>query len=514
MRGSSFGARRSRVVALVLTSAACVATAAARPPGPAKEAPSPERVEAERTYRDVYGSEDDKATQSKSGAVKVRFAQELAEAKDLAASDPTLAVLLKEKIVAFASADPSGYPLALETLVDLLDHEGAKRAPLLEQIAALRDKLLREEKGEARVAPAEKLVLTYRELAGERQSAGELDKASEALEKARSVARVDLKKTPEILNELAEDVAQLARRRRSVAAMAAARKAIAAKADDPQAHATLGIYELPLEGMSQSAGNHLLKAGKPALKALGEVLAKGGTDDLELADLMRAASEVVTGDERATLRAQATRHYQKLIEANPDGPQSVRIKLILTQMEKSASPGQGSTRLLNNKMRARIVAAIENNQLAETEIRGGGGPINREIPRRGAVLIGFEMTLGQFFDVEPIKSLRPIFLTSAGEVRGQIYGIPSNKPAILRAKPGYAITGLTIKAGLNLDGIRATFMKIDGDRLNPREMYQGAWVSGTKGDEQPIDAKGMPVVGVIVRPNDGSVGIGLIHIKP
>ena len=506
--------RRSRVVALVLTAAACVA-AAAPPPGPAKDSPGPDRAEAERTYRDVYGSEDDKATQSKSAGVKVRFAQELAAAKDLAASDPTLAILLKEKIAAFASADPSGYPLALETLLDLLDHEETKRAQLLEQIAGLRDKLLRVEKGEARIGPAEKLILTYRELATERQAAGELDRAAEALEKARSIARVELKKTPEILTELAEDVGQLARRRRSLAAMAAARKVIAAKPDDPQAHATLGINELPLEGLAQSAGAHLLKAGKPAFKALGEVLLKGDNDDLKLADLLRAAADTATGDERAILRARATLHYQKLIEANPDGPQSVRVKLILAQLEKSAGGGgQGSTRLLSNKMRARIVAAIEANQLAETEIRGGGGPINKEIPRRGAVLIGFDMTLGRFFNVEPIKSLRPVFLTSAGVVKGQVYGIPSDKPATIRAKPGYAITGLTIKAGLNLDGIRATFMRIDGDQLNPRDSYQGPWVSGTEGSEQPIDAKGMPVVGVIVRPNDGSVGIGLIHIKP
>ena len=37
------------------------------------------------------------------------------------------------------------------------------------------------------------------------------------------------------------------------------------------------------------------------------------------------------------------------------------------------------------------------------------------------------------------------------------------------AKPGYAVAAMNVKSGANADGLSLTFMRINGDRLDPKD---------------------------------------------
>src|SRR5262245_41525995 len=46
-----------------------------------------------------------------------------------------------------------------------------------------------------------------------------------------------------------------------------------------------------------------------------------------------------------------------------------------------------------------------------------------EIPEEGALLVGFDVGVGKFFDIDSVYALRPVYRTAFGDVLGQEYGL-------------------------------------------------------------------------------------------
>jgi hypothetical protein len=136
-----------------------------------------------------------------------------------------------------------------------------------------------------------------------------------------------------------------------------------------------------------------------------------------------------------------------------------------------------------------------------------------EIPPDGAVLIGFEFGIGRWEPNDVINSIRAIYLSDKGESLGKVHGTPTNKMVTIKAKKGYAVGALRIVAHLQIDGIRVTFMRLEGKHLDADQSYSET--AGTIGDKPTdgtlIGGSGAPVLGICGK-EDGRLcnALGLI----
>jgi hypothetical protein len=86
------------------------------------------------------------------------------------------------------------------------------------------------------------------------------------------------------------------------------------------------------------------------------------------------------------------------------------------------------------------------------------------------------------------------------------------------AKPGYAVGGITLRTGLNIDGMSVTFMRISGRALDPNQSYVSEWLGGrTGGTQKSVSGDGAPVVGVFGNQDANhiySLGLVLADLPP
>ncbi len=175
-----------------------------------------------------------------------------------------------------------------------------------------------------------------------------------------------------------------------------------------------------------------------------------------------------------------------------------------------------------------IRAAIAHGEIEQTGLRGFDNPGRRftELPRQGAVLVGFDCGVGKFFDLDIVYALRPVYRTAQGEEFFGDHGLfrdvhlPRKKvikskvlrTVTLRARPGYAVGAVTVRSGLYLNGLSLTFMRQDGLGLDPTHSYASQWVGDrTGGGEGTLDGNGSVVVGVYGSEDDDHVqSLGLL----
>ena len=134
-----------------------------------------------------------------------------------------------------------------------------------------------------------------------------------------------------------------------------------------------------------------------------------------------------------------------------------------------------------------------------------------EVPRDGAILVGFDLGLGKFLNIENIYAIRPVYRTAGGEVCYGEHGLFRNKngsskheiktkvtrTVSIRARHGYAVGAITLRTGLNINGLSVTFNAIKGKGLDPYQSYQSEWVGDrTGGGESSLKSEGAPIVGV------------------
>jgi hypothetical protein len=170
----------------------------------------------------------------------------------------------------------------------------------------------------------------------------------------------------------------------------------------------------------------------------------------------------------------------------------------------------GSARALLERIRE----ATNARRTTRSQKLGTGKESYEEVPKGGALLTGFEVTYGKFGDSPTVTTFRPIFLTRTGRVEGTTHGIPGEGLIRVEAKQGYAVGAVTIKAGLGVDGMSVTFMKISGGKLDPNQAYESEWLGGRGGEaEKKLGGTGAPVVGIFGAVAEGTStfnGLGLV----
>jgi hypothetical protein len=176
-------------------------------------------------------------------------------------------------------------------------------------------------------------------------------------------------------------------------------------------------------------------------------------------------------------------------------------------------------------------AAVAKKRIEKSPLLGGSLDRNlfTDLPGDGAVLIGFELGVGMFFNDETVYAIRPIYRLPEGESSSEPYGLFADKTLpnkrvvktrVIRrvrvlADPGYAVGGITFRNGLNLDGMSVTFMRIKGRTLDPKRSYVSDWIGGRNGgQERSVNGGGAPVVGVFGNQDTDHVwSLGLIFIE-
>jgi len=150
----------------------------------------------------------------------------------------------------------------------------------------------------------------------------------------------------------------------------------------------------------------------------------------------------------------------------------------------------------------------------QTRILGGAfDPVFQDEAPGGGVLVGLEIGLGEFFNSEVIRTVRPIFLGAEGkEVLGSQHGAENRRVVRVRAKPGYAVGGITVKAGLAVDGFSLTFMRMNNGKLQQDDSYESEWFGGQGGCPPTLlGGNGATVIGIIGKKNPRHcTGIGLL----
>ena len=142
---------------------------------------------------------------------------------------------------------------------------------------------------------------------------------------------------------------------------------------------------------------------------------------------------------------------------------------------------------------------------------GGGDTVFKDDAPEGGLLVGMEIGLGKFFNNDVIRSGRAIYRVDGKDSFGTQRGSDTSNVITVRAKPGYAVGAVTIKAGLTADGMSFTFMKIVDGKLDPKDSYESEWVGG-KGGGAPtkLGGDGALVVGIIGKTNAKDLtGLGL-----
>jgi serine/threonine protein kinase len=166
-----------------------------------------------------------------------------------------------------------------------------------------------------------------------------------------------------------------------------------------------------------------------------------------------------------------------------------------------------------------IQAAIKAHKYTTTPVLGGAFAKEsfEEVPADGWILIGFEVGLEGFGNGSIVAYLRPIYLTPGGEKVGETYGVPTRQIVTVKARPGFAVGALNIRAGGLLDGFSVTFMEIGKTSLKKEGAYTSEHIGGMGGNDQgKVDGDGAFVIGICGRTVDRGrpCSLGLVLFRP
>ncbi len=141
----------------------------------------------------------------------------------------------------------------------------------------------------------------------------------------------------------------------------------------------------------------------------------------------------------------------------------------------------------------------------EATILGGVfDPVFADSAPDGAILIGLEMGMGDWFGKPAPRAFRPIYRVGEREVFGEQRGTKPKDAVTLKAKAGYAVGGISATVGLCCDGLVLTYMKVkDGGKLDPKDSYDSEPAGGyDKNSANKLIGDGSPVVGVVGKMNE------------
>ena len=135
----------------------------------------------------------------------------------------------------------------------------------------------------------------------------------------------------------------------------------------------------------------------------------------------------------------------------------------------------------------------------------------------GSMLVGFHFAqrdVAKNPNPLVLDGMQPVYRTPQGLVLGHPYEGEGIRLPPAVAKQGYAVGGMVLKSGADVDGMRVLFMRIKGDRLDPADSYQSEWFGGRGGGgETRVGATGQPILGVYGNKRRTHASLGLILDK-
>ena len=133
------------------------------------------------------------------------------------------------------------------------------------------------------------------------------------------------------------------------------------------------------------------------------------------------------------------------------------------------------------------------------------GTLYRDTAPTGGLLVGFDLWYQPAFKDEIICAVRPIYRVGTKNVPGLIHGKGTPRSSQILAPTGYAVGAVTVKAALRVDQLAITFMRVDGDRLNPDDVRIPAVVGGSGGNRlKKLGGDGTPIIGILARTDRNS----------
>ncbi len=280
--------------------------------------------------------------------------------------------------------------------------------------------------------------------------------------------------------------------------------ALEAKPLDPAANSAVGRYRVLVKSDWDGGLAMLALGSDPALQALaakelGDL--QNVDDQLKLADGWWELAETQDPATKEKYESRAMAWYSRVLP-NLQGLNKTRVEKRLAD--------------LNAKLYSKIAAALKakrwtvappagnmNNQRASGSL---------DVPDEPALVVGFDIGVLENNGNKSIRSIRPIFLTAHGDVNGPTRGDnrgPGQGADVqnVRAKEGFAVAGITVRAGNRIDGLSVTFMQIQGMGLNPRSAYTSDWYGNQAGSaEVRQGGSGQPVIGLATRTSNGGGG--------
>ena len=155
---------------------------------------------------------------------------------------------------------------------------------------------------------------------------------------------------------------------------------------------------------------------------------------------------------------------------------------------------------------APIPAALEptafDPAILTTPMAGGAnkkwGTPYRDLAPPGALLTGFDYTVGPWNKKPVITSLRPLYALPGGSAKrlGDLHGTATGEPQRIEARPTYAVGAIVARGGMVIDAFQIVFMKVRGPALDPADSYLSESFGGTGGGQKRLDGGGQPFVGL------------------
>ncbi|HEY1191112.1 MAG TPA: hypothetical protein VGE74_25990 [Gemmata sp.] len=126
-------------------------------------------------------------------------------------------------------------------------------------------------------------------------------------------------------------------------------------------------------------------------------------------------------------------------------------------------------------------------------------PKFKTVGPEGAILIGVEARFEKFGSTDIVRGIRPIYRANGREEFGEQFGSSLNGSVTLKARPGYAVGGVTGKAGWWCNGFSLTFMRVKPNgTLDPRDSYESPWAGfNGQGEVTRVLSNGPPAVGIV-----------------
>jgi S1-C subfamily serine protease len=181
-------------------------------------------------------------------------------------------------------------------------------------------------------------------------------------------------------------------------------------------------------------------------------------------------------------------------------------------------PGAAAGLKISGDVYAFVQEAVRDKRLADVDVRGFtlSQKTYRDVCEEGGVLIGFQVGLGKFVNNEIVNAVRPIYRTKSGEKFGKWHGPVPTAPVTLKAKPGYVVSGLSLRTGLGLDALSLVFTKLGPNGYVSGDMYNSEQAGGNGGGPSTAGSNGALFVGVTghLGGNGSPCSLGLVAVLP